>query len=310
MANVHQSVTSSSPRRYEDFTRWRLATAMLASLSHRRKELDHMHRLRHAAICAAVGAGAALIPATASAKTTISMSGSTSVAPLAAKLARGYLKAFPNSSSFRLAQGGSDIGVADVARGRVTIGNSSRDPKPTDPGGLVFNKIARDAICIATNKGNAVSNLSQAQIQAIFSGQVRNWSEIPGSGANGAIDVVVRTAASGTQDAFQKIFLGSSKVYSGASQKASNGLVAQSISKDPNAIGYVSLAFTKGLNDARYKGVACTLRNAKSGQYEGTRNFWMVTRGAATGAAKKFIKWVQDSTAAQKIIARGWVPLK
>jgi phosphate transport system substrate-binding protein len=283
---------------------------MLAALSNRRKELDHMYRLRLAAVCAAVGAGAALVPATASAKTTISMSGSTSVAPLAAKLARGYLKAHPNSTTFRLAQGGSDIGVADVARGRVTIGNSSRDPKPTDPGGLVFNKIARDAICIATNSKNHIANLSQAQIQAIFSGQVRDWSQIPGASVNGPIDVVVRTAASGTQDAFQKIFLGSAKVYSGAAQKASNGLVAQQVGKDDNAVGYMSLAFTKGLNDARYKGVACTLRNAKSGQYEGTRNFWMVTRGAATGAAKKFIKWIQDSAASQKIIASGWVPLK
>ena len=85
------------------------------------------------------------------------MSGSTSVAPLAAKLAKGYLKAHPRRRQFRLAQGGSDIGVADVARGRVTIGNSSRDPKPTDPGGLVFNKIARDAICIVTNPSNPVA---------------------------------------------------------------------------------------------------------------------------------------------------------
>jgi phosphate transport system substrate-binding protein len=284
---------------------------MLAALFNRRKELDHMNRLRLAAACAAaVGASAALVPGSATAKTTISMSGSTSVAPLAAKLARGYLRAFPNSTTFRLAQGGSDIGVADVARGRVTIGNSSRDPKPTDPGGLVFNKIARDAICIASNSRNPVSNLSQAQIQAIFGGQVRDWSQIPGSGVRGSINVVVRTAASGTQDAFQKIFMGNTKVSSGAAQKASNGLVAQAIRNDPNAIGYVSLAFTKGLNDARYKGVGCTLRSAKSGQYEGTRNFWMVTRGAATGAARKFIRWIQNNAAAQRIIATGWVPLK
>jgi phosphate transport system substrate-binding protein len=258
---------------------------------------------------AAVAATALAVPSTAAARSTISMSGSTSVAPLAAKLARGYLKRFPHSVTFRLAQGGSDIGVADVAAGRVTIGNSSRDPKPTDPGGLVFNKIARDAICIATNSSNTVSGLTQEQVQAIFSGQVRDWSQVPGSTKTGTIDVVVRTAASGTQDAFQKIFMGNAKVSSSAAQKASNGLVAQSIKSDPNAVGYVSLAFTKGLNDARYKGVACNLRNAKSGQYEGTRNFWMVTRGAATGSAKKFISWIQKSKAAKKIIATGWVPL-
>lgn len=249
-------------------------------------------------------------PPLASARTTISMSGSTSVAPLASKLARGYLRAKPKSVAFRLAQGGSDVGIADVAAGRVTIGNSSRDPKPTDPGGLVFNKIARDAICIATHPNNKVSGLSQEQVQAIFSGQVRDWGQIAGAGVSGPIDVVVRTAASGTQDAFAKIFMGSAKVASSASQKASNGLVAQAIRSNPNAVGYVSLAFTKGLNDARYKGVACDLRNAKSGQYEGTRNFWMVTRGASTGVARKFIGWIRNSAAAAKITATGWVPLR
>ena len=211
-----------------------------------------MNRHRMVAAALAAGAIAIALPASAAARSTITMSGSTSVAPLAAKLARGYLQAFPGSTTFRLAQGGSDIGVADVARGRVSIGNSSRDPKPTDPGGLVFNKIARDAICIATNSSNHVSNISQDTVQAIFSGQVRDWSEVPGATANGTIDVVVRTAASGTQDAFQKIFMGSTKVSSSAAQKASNGLVAQAIHNDPNAVGYVSLAFTKGLNDAQY----------------------------------------------------------
>lgn len=269
-----------------------------------------MNRLRMATGCAAIAA-TLVAAAPASGRTTISMSGSTSVAPLATKLAKGFLGAFPGLASFRLAQGGSDIGVSDVARGRVTIGNSSRDPKPTDPGGIVFNKIARDAICIATNAQNHVGNLSQEQIKAIFGGQIRDWSEVPGATVSGPINVVVRTAASGTQDAFQKIFMGSTPVTPNAAQKASNGLVAQVIkSSPPNAIGYVSLAFTKGLNDARYKGVGCTLRNAKSGQYEGTRNFWMVTRGNPTGAAGRFIRWIQNSPTASGIIAKGWVPLR
>jgi phosphate transport system substrate-binding protein len=252
----------------------------------------------------------AVSASTAAARTTISMSGSTSVAPLAAKLAKGYLKAHPGSVSFRLAQGGSDVGVADVAAGRVTIGNSSRDPKASDPGGIVWNRIARDAICISTNSSNTVSGLTQAQVQAIFSGQIRDWNQVPGATASGPIDVVVRTAASGTQDAFQKIFMGSAKVSSSAAQKASNGLVAQAIRSDPNAVGYVSLAFTKGLNDARYKGVACNLRTAKSGQYEGVRNFWMVTRGKPQGAALSFIRWIQRSKAAHAITATGWVPIR
>lgn len=250
-------------------------------------------------------------PTSAAAKSTITLSGSTSVAPLASQLARGYLKDKPGKAKFKLLQGGSDIGIADVSRGRVTLGMSSRDPQPTDPGGLVFNRIARDGICVATNKSNPVAGLSQDQIQSIFSGRVRSWSQVPGASATGPIDLIVRSPASGTQDAFQNIFMGQSlRVAPSASQKASNGLVQQSIRSDKNAIGYVDFNFTAGLNAVSYKGVACNLRNAKSGQYGGLRNFWLVSRGKATGAAAAWIKWVRKSSKAKRLIAKNWVPLK
>jgi phosphate transport system substrate-binding protein len=240
---------------------------------------------------------------------TITMSGSTSVAPLAALLARKYVKVCGHCVSFRLLQGGSDVGVSDVAHGRVSIGNSSRDPKPSDPGGLVFNPIAHDAICIITNKSNPVPNIDQAGVQAVFGGATRSWSGVPGARANGTIDVIVRTAASGTQDAFQKIFMGSKSVFSGASQKASNGLVQSAVAGDPNGVGYVSLAFTQGVNTIPYKGVPCTLRDAKSGAYGGIRTFYMVTLGPPKGAVRKWLKWINHNKKAQKIIATDWVPL-
>ena len=43
---------------------------------------------------------------------------------LAALLAKAYIMQFPHRVKLKLAQGGSDIGVADVSAGRVTIGNS------------------------------------------------------------------------------------------------------------------------------------------------------------------------------------------
>jgi phosphate transport system substrate-binding protein len=259
----------------------------------------------------AIGASLVAVPASAAAKPTITMSGSTSIFPLASDLARGYLSAHPHSVTFKLLQGGSDVGIADVAHGRVTIGNSSRDPKPTDPGGLVFKRIARDAVCVATNRSNPLPNLSQQQIQSIFTGRVRNWSDIPGSKASGPIDLKVRTAASGTQDAFQNIFLGQNlRVAGSASTYSSNGLLQQAVKNDPKAIGYVSFDFAAGLHSVPYAGVACNLRNAKSGQYGGTRNFWMVTRGKAKGAAAKFLKWITGRGAQRRIVSKHWVPIR
>lgn len=247
----------------------------------------------------------------AQAKSTITMSGSTSVAPLVRSLAAKYVGLHPGKVAFKLQQGGSDIGINDVAHGRVTIGNASRKPQPSDPGGLVFNRIAYDAICVITNHANPLGGLSQAQVQSIFTGRTRSWSEVPGARAHGAIDLFTRTATSGTADAFREIFLGNvMSVAASAPAKSSNGLVNQAVRTDPNAIGFVSLDFLAGVTPVPYQGVACTLRNAKSGQYQGVRPFSLVTRGAATGAAKAFIKWVQRSAAARAIINTHWMPLR
>ena len=110
-------------------------------------------RVAIAAVLALVVPAAAAAVATA--KTVISMSGSTSVYPLAVNLAKSYNA--HQSVGFRILQGGSDIGIDDVAHGRVTIGNASRDPEPgVDPHGLVFHKIARDGVCVITNPRNRV----------------------------------------------------------------------------------------------------------------------------------------------------------
>jgi phosphate transport system substrate-binding protein len=264
----------------------------------------------HAAVKAGAGTVPEKIGRPKAGKTTITMSGSTSVAPLAALLAQKYVKKCGHCVAFRLLQGGSDVGIQDVAHGRVTIGNSSRDPKPSDPGGLVFNSIAHDAICVITNKSNPVSGLDQNGVQQIFSGGVAHWNDVPGAHqGNDPIDLYVRTAASGTQDAFQKIFMNPYSVSGTAKQLSSNGLVQQRVKSDKDGIGYVSLFFAKGTHPVPYKGVACNLRNAKSLQYGGIRTFYMVTRGAASGPAGKWIHWIQHSKAAKKIIGTQWVPL-
>ncbi len=270
-----------------------------------------MKRNRLLAAAAALAICAPMTAATAAHAATITMSGSTSVAPLATALAKAFVKQpTGKGSKVTILQGGSDIGITDVSRGRVTLGMSSRDPKAADPGGIVFNKIARDAVCIVSNSSNRIATLSQTQVQDIFSGRVRSWSQVSGATASGPIDLVVRTAASGTQDAFQNIFMGQTlRVASSATTKSSNGLQAQTIKSDPNAIGYASFAFTAGLHTIPYEGVPCTLRNAKSGQYAGSRNFYLVSRGAATGVAKAFLKFAR-SAAGQQIVASDWVPLR
>jgi phosphate transport system substrate-binding protein len=251
------------------------------------------------------------VPALAGARALL-IDGSTSVFPLMNQLAAAYHKA-THQPAPKIGQGTSDAGVNDVNSGRVDIGDVSRDPIiGSDPKGLVFTKIARDGVCMITNGKNPLTNLNQQAVQAVFTGNLREWGEVPGAQMTGPIDLVDRIASSGTQDAFQNIFLGPTlKISPSANAEESNGLVQNKVKTDEHAIGFVSFAFTGGVHTVDYQGIPCTLQNAKSGQYQGVRNFWMVTKGIPKGPAKKFIEWVtsKKNATARKIISSQWIAI-
>lgn len=248
------------------------------------------------------------VPAGAAARRLI-IGGSTSVLPLMQKLASAYHKAYPRISAPKVGGGQSDIGISGAAGGSLDIGDSSRNPLQTDPKGLVFTKLARDGVCVITSPQNPISNLSQQEVEGIFTGRIHDWSEVSGARISGSIDLFDRDGASGTQDAFQHIFLGETlKISPSATAEESNGLEQLHVEKDPRAIGFVSFAYTAGVNAVSYQGVACNLHNARSGQYGGVRNFWMVTKGVPKGEAAKFIKWVTSGNRTTKaIINSSWI---
>jgi phosphate transport system substrate-binding protein len=266
---------------------------------------------RLAAALTATAVAAVAVPATASAVSTITISGATGSAPLVALLAKKYVKLKPGKVRFKLAQGGGEVGVQDAAAGRVTIGNAARDPRPSDPPGIVFYPIAKDYFCFDTNPANTLPNLTLAQAQAIWTGQVRSWDEVPGATVTGTIDLIGRTSASSLPPLVQSLLLGNKQISDLAALKPSDGLVEQSVASDKNAIGFNSgyYASQKDVHAVGFEGVACNLQNAKSGQYPGVRNYYEVTRGPAKGAASAFIHWIQKSAAARKIIAAIAIPL-
>jgi phosphate transport system substrate-binding protein len=252
------------------------------------------------------------VPAIAyAATTTISMSGATASFPLLELLSGKYSKLKHNKVKFKISQGGASVGIADAAAGRVSIGNSSRPPQAGDPSGLVFYPIAKYFVCVVTNPSNPVSNLTAAQVAQIFTGKVRNWSQVSGATATGAIDVYSRTSVAGVLTTFQNSLLGGAKVGSFATQEASEGLMQNAVKKDASGIGFLSdyFALNKGVNAVGYKGTACSVANVVSGSYPGVSDFYEVTKGPASGQNQAFIYWIQSSSTAKKIIEGNWIPL-
>jgi phosphate transport system substrate-binding protein len=256
---------------------------------------------------------AVAVPVALAATTVITISGATASFPLVELLTHAYSKAQHNKIKFSVSQGGASVGIADVAAGKVNIGDSSRGPASTDPPGLDFYPIAKYFVCVVTNKSNPISNLTASQVEQIFEGKVRNWSQVSGATATGTIDVDSRTSVAGVLTTFQNTLLAGGKVASPpASQFASEGQLQTAVEKDPSAIGFLSdyFALNKKINAVAYNGTACSVANTVNETYPGFSFFYEVTKGPAVGNAEgHFINWIQTSKAAKKLIETNWIPL-
>ena len=255
------------------------------------------------------------VPAVALATQVISLSGSTAAFPLIELLTAKYSALQHHKIKFAVAQGGSTVGINDAATGKVNIGVASAGPTSTTPGGLDFYPLAKYFVCVVTNKSNPISNLTTSQVEQIFEGKVTNWSQVSGSNLNTPIDVESRTAVAGVLTTFASTLLGGAKstaVTSSATQWASEGELQAKVESDPNAIGFLSdyFALNKKINAVAYNGVGCNVADTVDETYPGFAFFYAVTKGAAVGDAEgRFIKWVQTSKPAKKIIESNWIPL-
>jgi phosphate transport system substrate-binding protein len=268
-----------------------------------------MHRIRRLSVALMVaGVVGVAAPVAANATSLVTISGATSSYPLVSLLAAKYVKLHPGKVRFKIAQGGTTVGINDVKNGHVTIADVAQEPTGADAG-LDFYPIAKYAICVVTNTANTLSNLTPSEVTAIFTGKIKTWSGVPGATATGAIDVYSRTAVAGVLTSFKSLLLEGKSVEPSATEEATEGLMRQGVESDANGIGFLSnyQANKGGLNSVSYNGVACNQTTAASGQYAGVSVFFEVTKGPAGGGAAAFINWIDKSPAAKKIIASQWI---
>ena len=109
---------------------------------------------------------------------TISLAGSTSVAPVMDVLADAYKQLNPDVT-IEIQQSGSSAGITSTIEGVCDIGMASRELKDSELAeGLTPTVIAMDGIAVIVNNENDVSALTSDQIKDIFLGNITEWSAI------------------------------------------------------------------------------------------------------------------------------------
>ena len=236
----------------------------------------------------------------------VSTDGSTSME----KVIGGLGEAFQNDTgiTFTYNPTGSGSGIKAVQEGRCDIGLSSRDLKEEEKAaGLNATVLAYDGIAVIVNPENPVSDLSVEMIADIYTGEITNWAEIGGNDAE--IVLIGREAGSGTRDGFESI-TDTEDACQYRQELTSTGDVITTVSQNPGAIGYASVASVKeSVKAVTVDGIAPTEATIKDGSYVVQRPFVLVTKAdkKLSDAAQKFFDYITSSAANEIISAAGVV---
>ena len=240
---------------------------------------------------------------------TASTDGSTSMEKVIGALGESFMEA-NSGTTFTYNPTGSGSGIQAVSEGRCDIGLSSRALKDDEKAsGLKETIVALDGIAIIVNPQNPVKDLSLEQIAKIYTGEITNWKDVGGEDAE--IVLIGREAGSGTRDGFESI-TETKDACQYRQELTSTGDVITTVSQNPNAIGYASLAAIKdSVKALTVNGVAPTEATVKDGTYLVQRPFVLVTKeGAALSeTAQKFFDFATSADAASIISAAGAVPV-
>jgi phosphate transport system substrate-binding protein len=235
---------------------------------------------------------------------TITETGSTTVYPLAKKLAEVFMERYPNVN-VTTGETGSGEGIRAAAEGRVDIGAASRALKPNEPE-LHTHLIGRDGIAVIVHPSNPLEGLTMEQVVNIFSGRVSNWSQV--GGTDELLTVVMRAKGSGTRAAFEDMVMGDSPVAEDAVIEHSNADVRTLVSINRRAIGYLSLGFIdQSITAVAIDGVACTTDNCRNDTYPIVRPLYFLTREEAAGMVKKFIDFSQSREGQSIVMGEGYL---
>ena len=268
------------------------------------------------ALALLAGCGSSAAPATTTALAseapaelsgTVATDGSTSMEKVIGALGEAFMEQ-NKGVTFTYNPTGSGSGITAVGEGRCDIGLSSRALKDDEKAsGLKETVLALDGIAVIVNPANPVSDLDVETIAKIYTGEITNWKEVGGNDAE--IVLIGREAGSGTRDGFESI-TDTKDSCKYRQELTSTGDVITTVSTNPDAIGYASLAALKdNVKALTVGGIAPTEDTVKDGSYVIQRPFVLVTKDGAelSTAAQAFFDYATSADAADLIAAAGAV---
>lgn len=142
--------------------------------------------------------------------------------------------------------GDTSQGIAALIARTTDLASASRDL--TDEEVVLAHKhkvrlrkvpVARDSVAVIVNADNPVNDMTLAELKAVFTGEISNWSKVGGNDEK--IDVLARETGSGTSKFFLSHVLKRSTIAKSATTVPSIETMMETIANNKNAIGYAGM---------------------------------------------------------------------
>jgi phosphate transport system substrate-binding protein len=221
------------------------------------------------------------------------------------------VKAFQEHTGIKFAEvkiSGSVEGFKAVMDGEAPIAGMSRGLKPAEKAQNPYAEIiGYDAIGVFVNERSPISNLTKAQLKALFSGAAKDWKDV--GGPRGAVQLVteLNDGHRATIQFFQESVLEGAPF--GKAYEIELPLDdVRYVVDHPEAITFASFVFLqRGAKLVKVNGVAPSEVTIHSGEYPLVRPLLLVSKAPPEGDAKKFFDFVL-SPAGQAIVGHRFVP--
>ncbi|HET7486986.1 MAG TPA: phosphate ABC transporter substrate-binding protein [Acidimicrobiales bacterium] len=254
--------------------------------------------------------------------TTLRVSGSTTVNPVAADAAEALRR-----DGMKITvddQGGSAGGLAQLGQGQVEIAMSSKPVGDADRAAypkVAFTptEIGKDAVGIVVRRevvDGGLTNVTKDQLARLFEGRVANWKEL--GGPDLTVFVYDKEPGRGTREVLDKFLYGKDGKAPPPPQSDNYAVVGGNeetrakVLSTPGSVAPLSVAFAEGnpkLAVLQVDGVAPTPSAVRDDLYPMARPLFLVTNGAPAGDAKRFVDYVLSAKGQALVKKHGYLTL-